>query len=913
VRHAAIVRRIVDFFEAKFGPETRGRIAAKPSEARRKKLRKLREELFARIDEVQSFTEDRVLRTFANLVDATLRTNFYVADRPYPSIAHKIDCAMVTSMRDPRPWREIYVQHPELEGVHLRGGKIARGGLRWSDRIEDFRTEILGLMTTQMVKNVVIVPVGAKGGFVLKRPPADPASLRAHADAIYQVFIHALLDLTDNVVGNKTTPPREVVCYDDPDPYLVVAADKGTAHLSDTANAISESRGFWMGDAFASGGSNGYDHKAVGITARGAWVCIRHLLAELGIDSTRQTFTAIGIGDMGGDVFGNGMLEHDTIGLVAAFNHLHVFLDPDPDPAASFRERRRLFRAKQGGWDQYDPARISKGGGVYERAAKSIPLSAQVRKLLGSDRTAMSGNELVHEILKLDVDLWYNGGIGTYVKASTEDHAAARDPSNDGVRVDADEIRARVVGEGGNLGFTQPARIEFARGGGRINTDFIDNAGGVNISDHEVNLKILLQPLVASGRLSLRSRNRLLKDMEPFITADVLAANGDQALLLSLDERRSRENLAPFDGVMDEVCRRFAVKRSDLVLPSVRQIGARMESGEGLTRPELAILSSYVKMMLYDDLVEDAEVDLAGILPSLRNYFPERVRRRFGKAIDAHRLGREIALTRLTNRIIDYTGIAFFHEMAEACDASARQTFEAYSLLSRAADAWNLKLEIEALGNSIPTEARYRLMLTVESALRAGSQYLLETWSTARIREHLRKTGPYQRKLRKLADAFERVLDPISLGRAHELVEYFQSHGVPARIARRAAMYPVLPVGLTIQDLADTERRPPAALARHYFSLGQASSLLPTLRRMEELKPTEFYDALALKTLKRTLEELLRTLVLKLLPVKGDAQAKLDSLGSGRQAFQALAALDEDDLGPASLMVVADRIRSVLR
>lgn len=911
--YAPTVKLIVELYEAKFGPTARGKLESAPSRARRQRCAKLRQEILDQIDAVSSFSDDRLLRVFFNLVDAMLRTSFFNEAREHASIAHKFDCTAIQFMPDPKPWREIYVHHMDLEGVHLRGGRIARGGLRWSDRPEDYRTEILGLMLTQMVKNVVIVPVGAKGGFVLRRPPADPAERRTYADERYEIFIHALLDLADNMGAKGTVAPKGVVCWDEPDPYFVVAADKGTAHLSDTANAVSQARGFWLGDAFASGGSNGYDHKGLGITAKGAWVSLRHVLRELGVRASQQEFTVAGIGDMGGDVFGNGMLEHRTIKLVAAFNHRHIFIDPNPDAKASYRERRRLFRAKHGGWDAYDTKLLSRGGGIFERGAKKITLSAAARQLLGAEASTVSGNELIRLILKAEVDVLYNGGIGTYVKATGESDADAADPANDAVRVNASDVRARSVGEGGNLGFTQAARIEYAKAGGKINTDFIDNAGGVNCSDHEVNLKILLQPLLRSGKLKDAARNRMLKEVEGNVVDDVLAANGDQALLLSLDEHRSGQNLAPFDGVMDDVCRRFSVKRTTLDLPTVREIQRRMEEGEGLTRPELATLSSYVKMGLYDDLVEDPQIELEGILPALRNYFPERVRRRFGKAIENHHLGREIALTRLTNRIIDHTGVSFFREMAVDCDANARQTFEAYSMLSRAAKTWDLKVEIAELGGRVDVEWRYRALLMVESALRMGTQYLLEHWTEKQIRDTLRNTQQYAAKLRALEGTYAQLLDESGRERVAQTESELRKGGLPSAVAKRLSAMRPLHHGLAVQDLADRMRKPVKRVGADYFAFGRDTGIFAVLRQLEDLRSREYYDALALRAQRRELEGLLRDVVVKLAGVSGSPKERLQSLGPGASVFDELAEIPPDDFGPAALLVCMDRIRNVLR
>lgn len=908
VKHAAITRNIVRLFEARFGPDRRGKLSAKPSPARRKACAEMKGEILFAIDQVKSFNEDRLLRTFLELVEATLRTSAYVRDREHPSIAHKIDCSKVGMMSEPRPWREIWVAHANLEGVHLRGGRIARGGLRWSDRHDDFRTEILGLMTTQMVKNVVIVPLGAKGGFVVRQLPAEPAARRAAADAHYEIFIHALLDVTDNRVAGKIVPPRDVVCWDEPDPYLVVAADKGTAHLSDTANRISQERGFWLGDAFASGGSNGYDHKALGITARGAWVCIRHILREAGINADKDTFTAMGIGDMGGDVFGNGMIEHKTTRLLAAFNHLHIFLDPDPDPAVSYRERRRLFRAKASGWDAYDPKKISKGGGVFDRHAKAIALSAPVRRMLGTEATELSGNQLVHEILKLDVDLWYNGGIGTYVKASHETHPAAADPSNDAVRIDATELRARTVGEGGNLGLTQAARIEYARRGGRINTDFIDNAGGVNTSDHEVNLKVLFAPEVESGSMKVARRNQLLATASDEVVHDVLIANSDQALMISLDERRSVRDLAAFERVIDDVSRHFDIKRSTLHLPSVRDVESRIAGREGLSRPELATLSARVKMKLYEELLEDPAIEMEGLSPAAHNYFPASLRKRFASGIDRHDLRREIALTRLTNRIVDHAGCAFFTEMQSDCGASPRQTFKAYSLLSRAGGLWHFKEGLWELGWSVDIEVIYDALLRVESALRLGTRHLLENWSEERITTTLRDASGYMRKLGELAEQVDEILDPMSRERVEEVAASFAGAGMPRRTAVRLARLRHLPRALAVLDLAERAHKPALDVAREFFTVGRQSGLFGLIRWIDEQQPDAYYDALAYRSLRRQLDHLLQELVLKLVGQPGPPEEKLARISENVPGADPQAIPDEQ-LGPAALMVVASRMR----
>lgn len=912
VRHAPVVRSIIEYFEIRFGPDGSGRVPSRPSPQRVKQGERALASILEQIDRIESFHDDRILRTLANLVESTLRTSFYRDDRRHPTIAHKLDCARIQLMRDPRPWREIFVHHRNLEGVHLRGGRIARGGLRWSDRPDDFRTEILGLMTTQMVKNVVIVPLGAKGGFVIKRLPLDPAERRAAGDHHYEIFIHALLDLTDDRDGETLVPPEGVVCYDEPDPYLVVAADKGTAHLSDTANRISSERGFWLDDAFASGGSNGYDHKAIGITARGAWVCIRHLLREIGVNPESDPFTCAGIGDMGGDVFGNGLLEHENALLVAAFNHRHIFLDPEPDAKRAYAERRRLFRAADGGWDAYDPAKISEGGGVFDRHAKKIELSAVARRRLGVTRSVMSGSEVVSAILRMPVDLLYNGGIGTYVKATGESQAEAADPSNDAVRIDASELQARVVGEGGNLGLTQAARIEFARNGGRINTDFIDNAGGVNISDHEVNLKILLAPEVASGALKAAARNRLLARIEPEVTGDVLAANSDQALMLSLDERRSHNDLAPFDRVMEEICHDFQVKRGQLDLPTAREMDRRMAEGEPLTRPELATVACFVKMRLYEELLEDEELAMDGLYPALRNYFPAAVRRRFPDAIDRHSLRREIALTRLTNRVLDHTGATFFHEMASEAGGTPRRTFEAYSLLNRAADLWSLKDGIRQLGFEVEVERAYQALLVIESALRQGTRHLLEHWPEEIVAEYLADTEGYAEILQSFEATISGLLDPVSRDGAQQRHEAFVAAGFPPKMAARLSVVRYLPRTLVVLDLAEAAERDPAEVGRDYFAIGRVSGLFGILRWIEEIRPSSYYDALAYRDLRRQLHDLLSELVLMLLERDGSVEERLQAFPAVSRALAEFERIPAEQMGPSALMVMAQEIRQAL-
>ncbi len=648
LQNASVAKALFRAFESKFAPALAGR---------EKLMRQAQEELGQALDRVRNLMDDEVLRALANLISSSLRTNFY--QRPErPVVAIKVESGKVEGMPSPKPLYEIYVHARRLEGIHLRGGKVARGGIRWSDRHDDFRTEILGLMKTQMVKNAIIVPVGAKGGFVLKGELPPRPALDSYLVDRYREFISGLLDVTDNIVDGKVVHPPEVVLHDDDDPYLVVAADKGTAHLSDTANAVSKHYGFWLGDAFASGGSVGYDHKKVGITARGAWECIKEHFQNLGIDADQEPFTAVGIGDMAGDVFGNGMLQSRKTRLVAAFNHLHIFLDPAPDPEKSHAERERLFRLPRSSWRDYQASLISKGGGVFDRSAKSIPVSPETRALLGIQAEKVSGEETIRRILTAPVDLLYNGGIGTYVKASTEEQVAVGDRTNDRVRVDASELRARVVGEGGNLGFTQRARLEFWAKGGHLNTDAIDNSGGVDMSDHEVNIKILMNLLVKKGELTARERDSVFMEMTEDVARLVLLDNASQALALTLDGRRSAARYGEFVDLVYELITDGVMDRLGNDVPSRKELLESETRDRGLPRPLLALVLSHVKIWAFSRILESDFPESASGLPFLTAYFPQRLQA-FSKHFGEHRLKREIIATGAANHVVNHAGVDF--------------------------------------------------------------------------------------------------------------------------------------------------------------------------------------------------------------------------------------------------------------
>lgn len=724
--HGAIVRSLTELFRAKFDPEIEGQSATDVDEKRLALVDRTRRALLVQLDGVDDLTSDQVLRTFYNLIDATMRTNFYARN---PLRVHhlvlKFDPSQITRMPEPRPYREIYVNHPLVEGLHLRGGPVARGGIRWSDRLLDYRTEVLGLMATQNLKNVLIVPRGAKGAFVLRHPPADFSERRAYADEMYKIFISGLLDVTDNLVDGKVVTPTAVLSYDGKDPYLVVAADKGTAHLSDTANKLAAARHFWLGDAFASGGSKGYDHKKEAITARGAWACVRRHFREMNLDPEIDQICAVGIGDMSGDVFGNGMLRSATMKVQAAFDHRHIFIDPNPDPAASFKERQRLFAMPRSSWDDYSKDKISPGGGVYPRGAKAIKLSPEAMEVLGITQDTLSGPELVQAILRAPVDLLWNGGIGTYIKASTETHLDAGDTTNDIVRVDGTEVRAKVIGEGGNLGITQAGRVELASRGIRLNTDAVDNSAGVDLSDHEVNLKILFQRAKTTKGISEDKRDEWLEKLRVEIGDAVVHNNWVQSRMLSLDELRSKRDGTRFLRAMQMLSDRVPFKRRESQLPGERIMRQRMQKNEGLYRPELAILCANAKLDLKQELNLAPSFDVARLRQELVDYFPQSLLKHFEDDVLNHPLGLDVARTILTNGIIGDAGSTWLVETSLMTGRNTAEILDAYLQASQLLGAPELKRQITQLESTMPTALEYQVRLRLEDAIDEVCQWLL--------------------------------------------------------------------------------------------------------------------------------------------------------------------------------------------
>ncbi|GGM06956.1 NAD-glutamate dehydrogenase [Nakamurella endophytica] len=742
VGHPAIVADLAELFRLRFDPDSFAGDAARAGEARRSACAELAASVARDLDAVASLDADRILRSFLTLIQATVRTNRFRRSADGTArecLSFKLLPHLVPGIPKPVPAFEIWVYSPRVEGVHLRFGPVARGGLRWSDRPEDFRTEILGLVKAQEVKNAVIVPVGAKGGFVLRQPPvptgrpvADREALQAEGVTCYRAFIAALLDVTDNRVDGAVVPPEDVVRHDEDDSYLVVAADKGTATFSDIANDVAAGYGFWLGDAFASGGSAGYDHKAMGITARGAWESVRHHFRELDVDTQTTDFSCVGIGDMSGDVFGNGMLLSRHIRLLAAFDHRHVFLDPDPDPETSYRERERLFRLPRSSWADYDTALLSPGGGVWPRTAKSVPVTEPVRAALGipADVTALTPVELIRAVLAAPVDLLWNGGIGTYVKASTETHADVGDKANDAVRVDGVDLRARVVGEGGNLGVTQLGRIEFARAGGRINTDAIDNSAGVDTSDHEVNIKIALQPAVAAGRLGAADRTALLGRMTDDVAALVLADNQAQNRVLGVSRYHSVPMLSVHARLIDALVASGRLDRALEFLPSRAQIKAREAAGEPLTSPELSVLLAYVKSDLTQALLADDLPDDPVLADRLHRYFPAAMQAADPAGdpvadIDGHPLAREIVTTTTVNDVVNTAGITYAFRLSEEIGASAPDAVRAYEVVTAVFGLRELWSDIAALDTVVPAATQDTLHLEVRRLLDRAARWLL--------------------------------------------------------------------------------------------------------------------------------------------------------------------------------------------
>ena len=857
VAHPRIAQLLIELIRNRFDPSRADAIGTEAAVGRIERA----------IDAVESLDQDQILRTFLSVVQAMLRTNFFQRDDDGPPklhVAFKLDSSSLSWLPQPRPRFEIFVYSPRIEGVHLRGGEVARGGIRWSDRREDFRTEVLGLMKAQMVKNAVIVPVGAKGGFVVKRPPAgDRDALLAEVESCYRTFIGGLLDLTDNIEDGEIVPPPDVVRYDRDDPYLVVAADKGTATLSDVANSISSEHGFWLGDAFASGGSAGYDHKAMGITARGAWESVKRHFRERGRDIQSGDLTVVGVGDMSGDVFGNGMLLSRHIRLVGAFNHRHVFIDPSPDAARSFEERRRLFELPGSSWDDYDPDLISAGGGVYPRSAKSIALSPEAREALGVEAETLRPADVIRALLRAPVDLLWNGGIGTYVKASSELHSDAGDKANDAVRVDAGELRCRVIGEGGNLGLTQRARVEYALAGGRINTDAIDNSGGVDCSDREVNIKVLLNAVVADGDLTSKQRNELLAEMSESVAALVLKDNYEQAETLSLAEAQAASMLDVHRRFMRRLEQGRRLDRELEALPDDDEIAERRRERRGLTRPELATLMAYSKVNLYTELLESSVPEDPYLSAELDRYFPAPLPERYGERMRQHRLRREITATQVVNNMLHGGGTTFAFRLHEETGAPASEIARAYAVMREVFRMRPQWAEIEGLDNQVAADVQVAMLLEGRRLIERGSRWLL------RHRPRPLAIAPavetFAPGAEALYDSIPELIGPPGdeplLRRAAEL----QEAGVPAQLAGRMSCLGIMFSTLDIVEVSGESGLGLEEVARVHFRVGSVLQLHWLLGHILALSRDDRWQALARAALRDDLYSLHRALTAEVL------------------------------------------------
>ena len=925
VDNTAITKLLLDLFGRRFDPD--GDQATRAADCD-----ELAQQVVSALDGVSSLDADRIVRIFLSLILATDRTNAYQRDeagehRPY--LAFKLDPGRIPGVPEPVPAHEIWVYSPRVEGVHLRFGAVARGGLRWSDRPEDFRTEVLGLVKAQEVKNAVIVPVGAKGGFVVRRPPvatgdatADRETLQVEGIACYRLFISGLLDLTDNRVDGAIVPPDSVVRHDEDDPYLVVAADKGTATFSDIANGLAIDRGFWLGDAFASGGSSGYDHKGMGITARGAWESVKHHFRELGVDTQATDFTCVGVGDMSGDVFGNGMLLSEHIRLVAAFDHRHVFVDPDPDAATSFAERRRLFELPRSSWADYGTALISEGGGVFPRTAKAIRISRQMRVALGigEEVRTLTPVELIRAALLAPVDLLWNGGIGTYVKASTESSTDVGDKANDAVRVNGKDLQAKVVGEGGNLGVTQLGRIEFARAGGRINTDAIDNSAGVDTSDHEVNIKIALTPLVAAGELSESGRDELLARMTDEVAALVLSDNTAQNRVLGATRHHAAPMLSVYGRLIAELVRSGRLNRELEFLPSESQLGERVAAGEGLTSPELAVLMAYVKSTLTREMLASDLPDQPAFAGRLPGYFPTAMRESCPQAIAAHPLAREIVTTETVNAVVNGAGITYAFRLGEEMAASPTDAIRAYAVATEVFALDRLWADVAAQDNRVAASCQDTLQLEIRRLLDRAAR-----WFLTRRPQPLDVTAEIERYRDQVAAQFVRM-PRLVCGVEHDNVRAdaaaLASLGAPVELATRVSYALYTFSLLDVVDVAGERGRSVDECAALYYALSAHLDFDRLLSDVTALARGDRWHALARQALRDDLYRSLREITADVLsttrpdqqPAEKIAQWEAENqnrLARARTTLGQIGAAGAGDL--AALSVAAREVRTMVR
>jgi glutamate dehydrogenase len=861
INNADITKALVTLFDLRFDP------LRKNDEAKENILPSIEQAL----DSVSSLDEDRIIRRLLEVIQATIRTNYFQrfpdgSIKPY--ISFKFNPSLISDLPLPRPKYEIFVYSPRVEGVHLRAGKVARGGLRWSDRREDFRTEVLGLMKAQQVKNTVIVPEGAKGGFVLKEASPEmgrDAYLQEGIDC-YSTFISGLLDITDNIKDGEVSPPKQVVRYDDDDPYLVVAADKGTATFSDTANDIAERYGFWLDDAFASGGSAGYDHKKMGITSRGVWVSVKRHFRELEIDPEKDDFSVIGIGDMGGDVFGNGMLLSRHIKLLGAFNHQHIFLDPSPDPEVSYQERERLFNLPRSSWTDYDSSLISKGGGVFNRQAKSIKLSPEIKHVLNTKKESMVPNELIRAMLKAPVDLIWNGGIGTFVKSTQETHADVGDRTNDGIRIDATELNARVIAEGGNLGVTQLARIEYSLQGGIINTDFIDNSGGVDCSDHEVNIKILLNLMIAEGKMTSSERNQLLEKMTEEVASLVLLDNYNQTQMLSLEASVAHQTIDLLRQYMNDLEKAGRLDRKLEYLPDDKTLLERKANNKPLTRPEIAILLSYCKMYLKQEILATEVPEDPYFEKYLLRAFPKPLREKYSVELNEHSLRREIIVTQFCNSITDRMGINFVERLQRETGATIGFIVRAYAICESIYHMEELWDQIMALDYKVSQTIQYRMMLQIYYLIRRATRWFLRNRKPSiNIQETI---DDFEPSISELNKHLPQYLDSNDKETFDTSVSYLVDQGVPSQLAKSIAGCNTLFTSLDIVESARKYQLNLSDVAKTYYLLGNRLELNWLRELMTSYAIETQWDELARAGFRDDLDRVQRKLCARVLTLK---------------------------------------------
>ena len=922
IANVGITRLLVSLFETRFAPgEVAGRADA---EAR------LIAEIEEALNEVASLDQDRIMRTFLALITATLRTNFFQVDDDgidRSSIAVKLDPRAVPDLPLPKPQFEIWVYSPQIEGVHLRFGSVARGGLRWSDRQEDFRTEVLGLVKAQEVKNAVIVPVGAKGGFYAKQlpdPSIDREAWLAEGKSAYREFIMSMLDITDNLVDGAIVPPRDVVRHDGDDPYLVVAADKGTATFSDIANGVAQSYGFWLDDAFASGGSAGYDHKAMGITARGAWESVKRHFREMGVNTQASDFTVVGVGDMSGDVFGNGMLLSEHIRLIAAFDHRHIFIDPDPDAARSFAERARLFELPRSSWADYDTGLISEGGGIFARSLKSVPVSPQMVTALGlkAGTTSMTPAELMKAILLAPVDLLWNGGIGTYIKASTEDNLSVGDRANDAIRVDGNQLRCKVIGEGGNLGASQLGRIEAAFAGVRVNTDAIDNSAGVDTSDHEVNIKILLGEVVRAGGLDIEARNELLASMTDEVAAHVLRDNYEQNVLLGNARAQEHSMVTVHERLIRWLEERGDLDRGLEFLPTDAEMEKRNHDGLGLKSPEFSVLVAYAKLALKEDILASSIPDDPYFEQTLADYFPAAIRQGYAGELENHPLRREIITNSIVNSMVNRGGITFAFRAHEETGATPEQVTRAFVVAREVFGLADYVGRIEALDNEVATASQTKLYLEIRRLLdRVVRWFLSARPSTLDIGAEIDR---FAGVVKSLAPQVPNLLRGEEKKRLDRRAAELEKSGVPADLALLAASLLDQYSLLDIADIATDAGLEPAALAPVYYHVSERFGIDTMLTKVTRLPREDRWDALARGALRDDLYAVLESLTRSVIEANADnpaatpakqfdiwAQSNEDSIQRAVTSLAAIRRLENPNI--AALSVALRTLRSVIR